>query len=110
MLLATKRFKHRARPGGLSWWMPGKAGGCPICDYHLKQRFAIPNDVKVIWISLYDRASKYRWPAKVVSQGVGQRIAVGAHQGIAATGVSAIRRDRLLKPLVGRNVWIEVEY
>ena len=104
MKLVQRRFTASRRDG---FW--DRNGYSEICHDGLLEFFDVPDSAKVLWVSLHDRCAKTRVAARVVMDGRGG-CEWPAIRLTCFVAVDCYNWNKLLKPHVGKTVYIEVEY
>lgn len=105
MELVKKTFLFKVEKEGYRFWqMLNTCHQDGICDRILREYFHIPESITRIVISLHDRSAKNRVRATIDNHYGYPAVYVGLHC------VSSIPLDRLLGLLVGRTVYVDVEY
>lgn len=113
MQLVSRRFRRRRCVVGdptAGWiWTSGKIKiACRFLSM-LRLFFDLPRDCRVVWVSLHDCAARKREPFNI--QECGESRYPGLHSvDDSFEEISVGQIDHLLEPLVGRKVWMQVEY
>jgi len=111
MKLVCRRFKRSLDAANCSdWWDSGV--DLSIRNSDIQKYFHLPFEAKTMWFSLYDRPAKNRKKAGVILHsgffGDESNPSILVNNGEVV--ISDIGFDRLLKSLVGKTVYIQVEY
>ncbi len=103
-----------------SWCLESKKQAHPaetsgeFCSDSLTSRFDIPDSVEIIWIALHDCAGADRWPAKIAGARNNGKcygyLKVFTAECVLGEVLDHDVYDEIFNPLIGKEVWIEVQY
>ena len=80
-----------------------------LCGLGFNAMFDVPEEIKMIWLSLHNRPASNRAAVNVVCPMDGfPTMVIVEHSSVLDFSHSAL--DRLLKPLVGKTVHLQCEY
>ncbi|KKN88303.1 hypothetical protein LCGC14_0248650 [marine sediment metagenome] len=99
-------FRRKFRYVNSYWWT---SKGIDLSADLITKLFDIPEKIKTIWISLHDKSVSNRHIARVIKGNWGYpEVLVETEKGIYRFDDAGL--DRILKPLVGKTVYLDCEY